>query len=73
MIYLIHPKLGEGAQMFSDMSGFLAPSGGSVPPHFIVTNLRLDIVIVNESLREVVIFDFTCPWDSNIDCNKKNQ
>ena len=66
VISLIRPKLAEGAQLFSDLPGFLAPGGGSVPPHVIVTNLRPDIVIVNESLREIVIFELTCPWDSNI-------
>ena len=63
----LNPKLAEGARLFSDLPGFLAPGGGSVPPHVIVTNLRPDIVIINESLREVVIFELTCPWDSNID------
>ena len=69
MITLINPKLAEGARLFSDLPGFLAPGGGSVPPHVIVTNLRPDIVIVNESKREIVIFELTCPWDGNIDCS----
>ena len=44
----------------------LAPGGGSIPPNVLPTNLRPDIVIVNEASGEVVIFELTCPWDSNI-------
>ena len=49
------------------MIGFFAPGGGSIPPDVIVTNLKPDIVIVNETAGEVVIFELTCPWDANID------
>ena len=42
------------------------PGGGSVPPSVLVTNLRPDIFIVNESTREVIVFELTCPWDNNI-------
>ena len=31
IIALIRPKLSPGAQLFSDLPGFLAPGGGSVP------------------------------------------
>ena len=54
-------------RLYSDLHGFFAPSGGSVPAHVLVTNLRPDIFLVNESSREVVVFELTCPWDSNID------
>ena len=53
-------------QLFSDLPGFLAPGGGSVPPNVLTTNLRPDIFLVNEASHEVVIFELTCPWDSNI-------
>ena len=32
-----------------------------------MTALKPDIVIVNELSEEVVVFELTCPWDSNID------
>ena len=44
----------------------MAPGGGSIPPNILVTNLRPDIFIVNETSREIVIFELTCPWDANI-------
>ena len=49
------------------MDGFHAPGGGSIPPDIIVTNLKPNIVIVNEATGEIVIFELTCPWDTNID------
>ena len=66
MIDLVRHKLSPGARLFSDLPGFLAPGGGSVPPSVLVTNLRPDIFIVNESTREVIVFELTCPWDNNI-------
>ena len=48
------------------MPGYLAPGGGSIPPHVLITNQRPDIFIINESSREVVVFELTCPWDDNI-------
>ena len=53
-------------QLFSDLPGFLAPNGGSIPSHVLVTNLRPDIFIFNESKHEAVTFELTCPWDGNI-------
>ena len=53
--------------LFSDLPGFQAPHGGTVPPHILVTTLRPDIFIVNEASRIAIIFELTCPWDKNID------
>ena len=53
--------------LFSDLPGFLAPNGGSIPPHILVTTLKPDIFLVNESTMVAVIFELTCPWDGNID------
>ena len=44
----------------------MAPGGGSIPPQVLVTNQKPDIVILNESLRQIIIFELTCPWDGNI-------
>ena len=48
------------------MPGYWAPGGGSIPPNILVTNLRPDIFVVNEASREVIVFELTCPWDTNI-------
>ena len=66
IIALIRPHLATGMQLFSDLPGFLAPGGGSIPPNVLTTNLRPDLFIVNETSREAIVFELTCPWDSNI-------
>ena len=67
IISLIRPVFSPGFHLYSDLPGFMAPGGGSIPPDIIVTNLRPDIFIVNESTNEVIIFELTCPWDTNIE------
>ena len=53
--------------LYSDMPGFQAPHGGTIPPHILVTPLRPDIFIFSKVSEEVIIFELTCPWDANID------
>ena len=69
IVALIRPKLVEGSRLYSDLPGFLAPGGGSIPPHVLATNQRPDVFIVNETSREVILFELTCPWDANIYCS----
>ena len=52
--------------LFSDMPGYQAPHGGTVPPHILVTALKPDICIISETSQEIIIFELTCPWDTNI-------
>ena len=49
IINLIRPHLKSGMVLFSDMPGFQAPHGGTVPPHVLVTAHRPDIFIYSES------------------------
>ena len=67
IINIIRPHLTASKQLFSDLPGFQAPHGGTIPPHVIVTVLRPDLFILDEVKREVVVFELTCPWDTNID------
>ena len=67
IIDTVRPKLIAGKQLFSDMPGHQAPHGGTIPPHILVTNLRPDIFIIDELKREAVVFELTCPWDTNVD------
>ena len=53
--------------LYADIPGFQAPHGGTIPPNVLVTALKPDIVIVNELSEVVVVFELTCPWDTNID------
>ena len=62
----VRSNLNEGFSLFSDLAGFQAPHGGVIPPHILVTNLKPDLFIVNEFTKVVILFELTCPWDSNI-------
>ena len=66
LIDLIRPHLKEGLTLYSDMPGYQAPHGGTIPPHILVTALKPDIVIVSDRSQEVIVFELTCPWDANI-------
>ena len=66
-IEIIRPRLLEGFILYSDMPGSTAPHGGTIPPHILVTSLKPDVFIFNESTRTAIIFELTCPWDKNID------
>ena len=66
IIGFIRPFLKDGFSLYSDLNGFQAPHGGVIPPDVLVTVLRPDLFLVDESAREVVLLELTCPWDRNI-------
>ena len=66
IIACVRPLLNDGFLLFSDLEGYRAPHGGVIPPDVLVTRLRPDLFLVNESAREVVLLELTCPWDHNI-------
>ena len=67
IISFIHPHLYDGMVLYSDMEGYQAPHGGTIPPHVLVTNLRPDIFILDETARIAIVFELTCPWDNNVE------
>ena len=66
IIKAIRPLLDSSFALFSDIPGYEAPHGGTIPPHILVTNLRPDLFIVSESKSIALVFELTCPWDNNI-------
>ena len=66
IIDLVKPHLKDGLILYSDMPGYQAPHGGTIPPHVLVTALKPDVFIFNERNQEVFDFELICPWDSNI-------
>ena len=64
LIDIISPVLIEGFSFFSDLPGFTAPHGGSIPPDILTTVLKPDLFLYNLERREAVIFELICPWDS---------
>ena len=51
----------EKYTVYSDIPGMEAPGGGTLPPNICITNLKPDIVIVDEEAKEVHIYELTCP------------
>ena len=66
MINLIRPHLKPGMILYSDMPGYQAPHGGTIPPHILVTSLKPDVFVFNSQSLEVIVLELTCPWDTNI-------
>ena len=67
ILRLIQPHLKNGMTLYSDIPGYQAPHGGTIPPHILTTTLKPDVFIFSEVSEEVIIFELTCPWDSNIE------
>ena len=66
LIEHIQPLLHENFSLYSDLPGFTAAHGGVIPPHILVTSLRLDLFIIDETSKGIIFFELTCPWDSNV-------
>ena len=60
-------------KVYSDLPGWEAPGGGTIPSQLCVTKLKPDVVVVDESNQKVHIFELTVPLTRNIDqrYNKK--
>ena len=52
--------------LYSDLPGYQAPHGGTIPPHILVTALKPDLFVFSRESQEVVVLELTCPWDRNI-------
>ena len=53
--------------VFSDLPGCEAAGGGTIPADLCVTNLKPDIVIIDNEKKTLHIFELTVPLTSNID------
>ena len=51
---------------FVDIEGHQTNSGGTLPPDIIVSILKPDIVIVEQKLKSVFIFELTVPGETRI-------
>ena len=67
IVSFIGSKLRAGFVLYPDLPGFQSAHRGVFPPHIIVTPLRPDLVLINESARMIIVFELTCPWERNID------
>ena len=53
--------------VYSDIPGYEAPGGGTIPPHLCVTALKPDLVIMDKISQQIHLFELTCPGESHID------
>ena len=60
-------------QVYSDLPGWEAQGGGAIPPALCVTNLKPDIVILDEHKKTLHIYELTMPLNMNIDTRNKEK
>ena len=56
---------------YIDIEGEQTAAGGTLPPHVIVSNLKPDIVVVNQKDKKVSIFELTVPSEQRIETSHK--
>ena len=54
-------------KVYSDLSGWEATGGGTIPAELCMTNLKPDIVIIDSTKKKLHIFELTVPLTTNID------
>ena len=62
-------------KVYSDLPGWEATGGGTIPAELCMTNLKPDIVIIDSVKKKLHIFELTVPLTTNIDQrnNEKSQ
>ena len=63
----------EKFTVFSDIPGFEAPGGGTIPPQICITSKKPDIVILDEAKKKIHIYEHTCPLTENIEKRHKEK
>ena len=54
-------------KVYSDLPGWEATGGGTIPAELCMTNLKPDIVIIDSVKKKLHIFELTVPLTTNID------
>jgi hypothetical protein len=54
-------------KVYSDLPGWEATGGGTIPVELCMTNLKPDIVIIDPAKKKLHIFELTVPLTTNID------
>ena len=65
-IKIIKEKQPDTLQIYADLQGHNF-NGGTVPPNILPTAEKPDVVIVNQSLKEITILELTCSYETNIE------
>ena len=64
--YICESLNSDRYSVYSDLEGFSAGNGGTIPVSLTVTNMKPDLVIIDDHKKTVYIFELTVPFESNI-------
>ena len=67
LVHFIVTNVDKRFTVYSDLPGFEAPGGGTIPPALCVTNLKPDIVIQDTQTKTLHIYELNMPLTRNID------
>ena len=56
---------------FIDLDGCQTQAGGTIPPSMMVTNLKPDIVIIDEKTKSMKVFELTVPGEARLEIAHK--
>ena len=75
LINFIVTNVDPSFKVYSDLPGWEATGGGTIPAELCMTNLKPDIVIIDSVKKKLHIFELTVPLTTNIDQrnNEKSQ
>ena len=60
-------------KVHSDLPGYQAAGGGSIPPEICVTNPRPDIVVIDVEKNIVNLLELTCPSEENVNIRHQDK
>ena len=63
----------EKYEVYSDLPGYHAVGGGTIPPEVAVTNLVPDVVVIHKETRDIEIWELTVPMEVNIDIRNSDK
>ena len=67
IVDFITGKLKAGFELFSDLPGNGLVAYGTIPVDIVVTLQRPDLVLINRSMKRIVVFELTVPWDGRVE------
>ena len=67
LVNFIVTNVDKRYKVYSDIPGWEAPGGGTIPPALCVTNLKPDIVIMDSQTKTLHIYELTMPLSRNIE------
>ena len=67
LINFIVTNVDPSFKVYSDLPGWEATGGGTIPAELCMTNLKPDIVIIDSAKKKLHIFELTVPLTTNID------